>query len=142
VQPLSQRTVDEKALYVCAGARVQAAGRDQTYNFGPSRSFGRAAAPIGPRRDSSAISSTNVEDTLTFSRFQTFNFDGWDKYPDVLEPMLFYVLQRGGYGGRGPENAALFKIFVIDEGWIFFKKPIIASGLCGRRRRGARKMLR
>jgi len=36
----------------------------------------------------------NKEDTLTFARFQTFNFDGWSEYPDVLEPLLFYVLQR------------------------------------------------
>jgi type IV secretion/conjugal transfer VirB4 family ATPase len=67
----------------------------------------------------------NVEDTLTFSRFQTFNFDGWDEYPDVLEPMLFYVLQRASSEIERPENAATFKIFVIDEGWIFFKKAII-----------------
>jgi type IV secretion/conjugal transfer VirB4 family ATPase len=67
----------------------------------------------------------NVEDTLTFSRFQTFNFDGWDKYPDVLEPMLFYVLQRASSEIERPENAATFKLFVIDEGWIFFKKTII-----------------
>ena len=67
----------------------------------------------------------NVEDTLTFSRFQTFNFDGWDKYPDVLEPMLFYVLQRASSEIERPENAAMFKLFVVDEGWIFFKKAII-----------------
>ncbi len=36
----------------------------------------------------------NPQDTLTFSRFQTFNFDGWSDYPDILEPLLFYVLQR------------------------------------------------
>lgn len=67
----------------------------------------------------------NVEDTLTFSRFQTFNFDGWDEYPDVLEPMLFYLLQRAATEIKRPENTALFKLFVIDEGWIFFKRKII-----------------
>ena len=67
----------------------------------------------------------NVEDTLTFSRFQTFNFDGWDEYPDVLEPMLFYLLQRAASEIKRPENTALFKLFVIDEGWIFFKRKII-----------------
>jgi type IV secretion/conjugal transfer VirB4 family ATPase len=67
----------------------------------------------------------NVEDTLSFSRFQTFNFDGWDKYPDVLEPMLFYILQRASTEIERPENAAIFKLFVIDEGWIFFRKQII-----------------
>jgi type IV secretion/conjugal transfer VirB4 family ATPase len=67
----------------------------------------------------------NAEDTLTFSRFQTFNFDGWDEYPDVLEPMLFYLLQRAASEIKKPENTALFKLFVIDEGWIFFKRKII-----------------
>jgi type IV secretion system protein VirB4 len=67
----------------------------------------------------------NVEDTLTFSRFQTFNFDGWDKYPDVLEPVLFYVLQRASTEIEKPANTAIFKIFVIDEGWIFLKNHTI-----------------
>jgi type IV secretion system protein VirB4 len=67
----------------------------------------------------------NVEDTLTFSKFQTFNFDGWDKYPDVLEPVLFYVLQRASTEIEKPENTATFKIFVIDEGWIFLKNQTI-----------------
>lgn len=67
----------------------------------------------------------NVEDTLTFSRFQTFNFDGWDKYPDVLEPVLFYVLQRASTEIEKPANTATFKIFVIDEGWIFLKNKTI-----------------
>ncbi|MBT9332010.1 VirB4 family type IV secretion system protein [Paracidobacterium acidisoli] len=67
----------------------------------------------------------NVEDTLTFSRFQTFNFDGWDKYPDVLEPVLFYVLQRASTEIEKPANTATFKIFVIDEGWIFLKNQTI-----------------
>ncbi|WP_260705125.1 VirB4 family type IV secretion system protein [Edaphobacter flagellatus] len=67
----------------------------------------------------------NVEDTLTFSRFQTFNFDGWDKYPDVLEPMLFYLLQRAAAEIEKRENIATFKLFVIDEAWIFFKRQII-----------------
>jgi type IV secretion/conjugal transfer VirB4 family ATPase len=67
----------------------------------------------------------NVEDTLTFSLFQTFNFDGWDKYPDVLEPVLFYVLQRASTEIEKAANTATFKIFVIDEGWIFLKNHTI-----------------
>ncbi len=51
----------------------------------------------------------NVEDTLTFSRFQTFNFDGWSDYPDILEPLLFYVLQRASSEIEKPANAAVFK---------------------------------
>jgi type IV secretion system protein TrbE len=67
----------------------------------------------------------NVEDTLTFSRFQTFNFDGWNDYPDVLEPLLFYVLNRASSEIEKPENTAIFKAFVIDEAWIFLKNQTI-----------------
>ena len=36
----------------------------------------------------------NTEDNLTFARFQTFDFEGMDKIPDQLEPLLFYILHR------------------------------------------------
>jgi type IV secretion/conjugal transfer VirB4 family ATPase len=67
----------------------------------------------------------NAEDTLTFSRFQTFNFDGWSDYPDILEPLLFYVLQRASSEIERPANTATFKVFVIDEAWIFLKNKTI-----------------
>ncbi len=67
----------------------------------------------------------NVEDTLAFSRFQTFNFDGWSDYPDILEPLLFYVLQRASSEIEKPQNTATFKLFVIDEAWIFLKNATI-----------------
>ena len=67
----------------------------------------------------------NVEDTLTLSRFQTFNFDGWSDYPDILEPLLFYVLQRASSEIEKPANTATFKVFVIDEAWIFLKNRTI-----------------
>jgi type IV secretion system protein VirB4 len=67
----------------------------------------------------------NVEDTLSFRRFQTFNFDGWSEYPDVLEPLLFYVLQRASAEIEKPSNTAIFKMFVIDEAWMFFRNKTI-----------------
>jgi type IV secretion system protein VirB4 len=67
----------------------------------------------------------NPQDTLTFSRFQTFNFDGWSDYPDILEPLLFYVLQRASQEIEKPTNTATFKMFVIDEAWIFLKNKTI-----------------
>jgi type IV secretion/conjugal transfer VirB4 family ATPase len=67
----------------------------------------------------------NAQDTLTFSRFQTFNFDGWSDYPDILEPLLFYVLQRASSEIEKPANTATFKVFVIDEAWIFLKNRTI-----------------
>jgi type IV secretion system protein VirB4 len=67
----------------------------------------------------------NPQDTLTFSRFQTFNFDGWSDYPDILEPLLFYVLQRASSEIEKPQNTATFKMFIIDEAWIFLKNRTI-----------------
>jgi type IV secretion/conjugal transfer VirB4 family ATPase len=67
----------------------------------------------------------NPQDTLTFARFQTFNFDGWSDYPDILEPLLFYVLQRASYEIEKPQNTATFKMFIIDEAWIFLKNKTI-----------------
>jgi type IV secretion/conjugal transfer VirB4 family ATPase len=67
----------------------------------------------------------NPQDTLTLARFQTFNFDGWSDYPDILEPLLFYVLQRASSEIEKPANTATFKLFVIDEAWIFLKNAII-----------------
>jgi type IV secretion system protein VirB4 len=67
----------------------------------------------------------NAEDTLTFARFQTFNFDGWSDYPDILEPLLFYVLQRASSEIEKAANAAIFKVFLADEASIFLKNAII-----------------
>ncbi|MDW5266995.1 MULTISPECIES: VirB4 family type IV secretion system protein [Acidobacteriaceae] len=67
----------------------------------------------------------NAEDTLTFARFQTFNFDGWSDYPDILEPLLFYVLQRASSEIEKPVNMAIFKVFLADEASIFLKNAII-----------------
>jgi type IV secretion/conjugal transfer VirB4 family ATPase len=67
----------------------------------------------------------NPQDTLSFARFQTFNFDGWSDYPDILEPLLFYVLQRASSKIGTSENVGTFKPFLIDEAWIFLKNKII-----------------
>ena len=47
----------------------------------------------------------NPEDTLTFSHFQTFNFAGWGDSPEVLEPLLFYVLHRASNEIADPKEA-------------------------------------
>src|SRR5260370_17242200 len=33
----------------------------------------------------------NAEDTVSFSRFQCFDFQGMREYPQVLDPLLFYL---------------------------------------------------
>ena len=67
----------------------------------------------------------NVEDNLTLSSFQAFEFEGLDQYPQVLEPLLFYILHRAGAAIHGPENSTRFKLFVMDEAWRFLRDPAI-----------------
>jgi type IV secretion system protein TrbE len=67
----------------------------------------------------------NVEDNLTFAAFQTFDFEGMDKYPQVLEPLLFYVLHRANASIYDPALDTRFKAFVMDEAWRFLKNDTI-----------------
>jgi len=69
----------------------------------------------------------NVEDTLTFARFQTFDFEGLALYPQILAPLLFYILHRANAFIYDPANATVFKSFVFDEAWRFFENPTIKS---------------
>jgi type IV secretion system protein TrbE len=69
----------------------------------------------------------NVEDTLSFSNFQTFNFAGWGDAPEVLEPLLFYVLHRASNEIANPEKLATFKTFLLDEAWLFIKNETIRA---------------
>jgi type IV secretion/conjugal transfer VirB4 family ATPase len=67
----------------------------------------------------------NAEDTLTFSRFQCFDFQSMSQYPELLEPLLFYILHRANAVIRDRSVAAVFKAFFIDEAWVFLKNPSI-----------------
>jgi type IV secretion system protein TrbE len=67
----------------------------------------------------------NPEDNLTFARFQCFDFEGMDKYPQVLEPLLFYILHRANASVHAVDLATTFKVFVMDEAWRFFRNPTI-----------------
>jgi type IV secretion system protein VirB4 len=65
----------------------------------------------------------NVEDTLTLRRFQTFDFQGMDK-PEVLEPLLFYILHRVSATITAAGQKHIPKLVVCDEAWKFFKNPV------------------
>ena len=67
----------------------------------------------------------NERDTVAFSRFQCFDFQKMSQYPDLLEPLLFYVLHRASAVIQDPTCATAFKVFFIDEAWIFLKNPAI-----------------
>lgn len=67
----------------------------------------------------------NREDTLTFRSFQCFDFEGMDQYPEVVEPLLFYVLHRANMVIYDPAITTTFKAFFMDEAWRFFFHPAI-----------------
>jgi len=67
----------------------------------------------------------NAEDTVSFSRFQCFDFQGMDQYPQILEPLLFYILHRTSHVITNKEITHIFKAFFIDEAWTFFRNPRI-----------------
>src|ERR1700756_5281805 len=69
----------------------------------------------------------NSNDTLTFSRFQTFNFHGWSDTPELLEPLLFYVLHRASNEITEPKKLGTFKIFLLDEAWLFIRNETIRA---------------
>src|ERR1700723_1880233 len=67
----------------------------------------------------------NAEDNISFSRFQCFDFQKMSQYPELLEPLLFYILHRANAVIRGREITSSFKAFFIDEAWVFLKNPSI-----------------
>jgi len=69
----------------------------------------------------------NAEDTLSFARFQSFNFAGWGDAPEVLEPLLFYVLHRASNEITDAKQLSTFKMFLLDEAWLFIKNETIRS---------------
>lgn len=69
----------------------------------------------------------NQEDTLTFKQFQCFDFEGMDQYPEVVEPLLFYILHRANQVIYDRAISVEFKAFFMDEAWRFFAHPVIRS---------------
>jgi type IV secretion system protein VirB4 len=117
---------DEKALFAAIERIYKLPAEIRTLT-----NFASILGPLGERlqrwigKGQFGYLFDNAQDTLTFARFQTFNFDGWSDYPDILEPLLFYVLQRASSEIEKATNAAIFKVFLADEASIFLKNAII-----------------
>jgi type IV secretion system protein VirB4 len=60
----------------------------------------------------------NAADNLTLARFQAFDFEAMDKAPQLLEPLLFYILHRANAAIAGSDA---LKVFVMDEAWRFLR---------------------
>ncbi|MBZ5700439.1 MAG: DUF87 domain-containing protein [Acidobacteriia bacterium] len=67
----------------------------------------------------------NAEDMISFSRFQCFDFQRMSQYPELLEPLLFYILHRANAVIADRQITSVFKAFFIDEAWVFLKNPSI-----------------
>jgi type IV secretion system protein VirB4 len=67
----------------------------------------------------------NPKDTISFSRFQCFDFQQMSRYPELLEPLLFYMLHRANELITNRDLSATFKAFFIDEAWVFLRNPSI-----------------
>jgi type IV secretion/conjugal transfer VirB4 family ATPase len=67
----------------------------------------------------------NADDNVTLSRFQCFDFQGMKEYPQILEPLLFYILHRADAIISDAKITHIFKAFFIDEAWVFLKNPVL-----------------
>jgi type IV secretion system protein TrbE len=67
----------------------------------------------------------NPEDTISFSRFQCFDFQQMSRYPELLEPLLFYILHRANDVIANRDISSTFKAFFIDEAWVFLRNASI-----------------
>jgi type IV secretion/conjugal transfer VirB4 family ATPase len=67
----------------------------------------------------------NPQDTISFSRFQCFDFQQISRYPELLEPLLFYILHRANEVIANREISSTFKAFFIDEAWVFLRNASI-----------------
>jgi type IV secretion system protein TrbE len=63
----------------------------------------------------------NPQDTISFSRFQCFDFQQMSRYTELLEPLLFYILHRANDVICDREIASTFKAFFVDEAWVFLR---------------------
>lgn len=84
----------------------------------------------------------NEVDTLTFAQFQSFDFQGMDElYPQVLEPLLFYIFQRISQVVYDPELVGSPKQLWADEVWRFLsngtaRQYLVAAGKTWRKHNG------
>jgi type IV secretion system protein VirB4 len=71
----------------------------------------------------------NVEDTLTLQELQCFDFEGLERFPLVLEPLLFFVLHRTSAVVQDADQATRLKVFVLDEAWRFARDATVTAYL-------------
>jgi hypothetical protein len=84
----------------------------------------------------------NAEDELSISRFQCFDFAGMELFPQVVDPLFFYVFNRISQIVYDPKNLSSFKQLWADECWKLVgqheqaKQFFLAAGLTWRKHNG------
>jgi type IV secretion system protein VirB4 len=119
---------DEKSLWFAINSvyRVQPENRTMT-------TFKNLIGQLKPRLDRWTQGGQygwlfdNVDDSLTFASFQTFNFQGWGDATDVLSALLFYVLHRANNEIVDVDKTGTFKTFLLDEAWLFLGNETIRN---------------
>ncbi len=69
----------------------------------------------------------HVEDTVTLADFQCLDFEGLDAAPQILEPLLFYLLHRAAATIVDPALEDTLKVFVLDEAWRYLRDPSVRA---------------
>src|SRR6202035_3053066 len=67
----------------------------------------------------------NAEDTISFSKFQCFDFQAMSQYPDILGPLLFYILHRANAVIADRNLSSVFKTFFLDDVCVFLRHPAV-----------------
>jgi len=109
---------------------------ENLYSLDPALRTLDVLANTLPRRLTSALAKwmrggqfgflfDNPQDTISFSRFQCFDFQQMSQCPELLEPLLFYILHRANEVIANHEISSVFKAFFIDEAWVFLRNPNI-----------------
>jgi type IV secretion/conjugal transfer VirB4 family ATPase len=73
----------------------------------------------------------NTDDTFHLARFQCFDYQGMERFPDVIEPLLFYVLHRSLERVHASDTASTPKLFLVDEAWRFFRNETTKAYIIG-----------
>jgi type IV secretion system protein VirB4 len=87
----------------------------------------------------------NVTDTISFQQLQVFDFEAMAAYPELLEPLVFYLLHRISQRVHDAGASRTLKLCVMDEAWRFIQHPsfraYVQEGLKTWRKRNAAMVL-
>lgn len=90
-------------------------------NLLPRALAGRLTRWVGAGRYGSLFD--NAEDTVSIRPCQVFDLHAMQTYPELLEPLLFYVLHRVTLQLHHPDRAGRLTLCALDEAWRFIQHP-------------------